>query len=43
MLRVDPEFLDSFAQHVLVDVQVAGGLRYRHALILNQLYLAIRA
>jgi len=37
-LRAGTEFFDPFAQHVLVYIQSACSLCYRHNSILNQLY-----
>src|SRR5690606_5302792 len=36
MLRIGAEFPDPFAQHVLMQIQIAGGLRHRNAPILHQ-------
>lgn len=36
MLRIARQFTDAFAQHVLVEIQISGSLRYCNTPILHQ-------
>ena len=36
MLQIGAEFPDPFSQHILMQIQMAGGLRHRNASILHQ-------